>query len=404
MPERIRPSSLTELAQAVAWAVAEERLVAIRGCATKQGIGRPVLADLVIETTGLAGIDLYEPEELVMSAGAGTPLATVQAALAERRQQLAFEPADWAGLSGGESGADTIGGVFACNLAGPRRLKDGAARDHLLGVQLVTGRGEAIKSGGRVVKNVTGYDLCKLMAGSMGTLGVLSRVTFKVLPAPPAEATLLVAGPGFEGLLTCLRKATHSSAELSAAAALPESAAARSAVPAIAAAGRALAAIRLEGIAPSVASRLDILEAAMPDGVELARLDDAASRTLWAEIRDGRLLPATAPVLWRLSVTPTAAAGIVTGLAALAPEIVADWAGGLLWVALPRALGEDAAVVRGALAGQGHATLIRAPEALRRAVPPFEPLPDAHAALARRVKESFDPKRVLNRGRMYEGL
>lgn len=404
MPERIRPTSLTELAQAIAWAVAEERLVAIRGHASKLGIGRPVLADLVVETTGLAGIDLYEPEELVMSAGAGTPLTTIQAALAERRQQLAFEPADWAGLSGGASGQDTIGGVFACNLAGPRRLKDGAARDHLLGVQLVTGRGEAIKSGGRVVKNVTGYDLCKLMAGSMGTLGVLSRVTFKVLPAAPSEATLLVAGPALEGLLACLRRATHSSAELSGAAALPEAATARSAVPAVATAGRALAAVRLEGIAPSVASRLEILESAMPDGVELARLDEAASRTLWAEIRDGRLLPAAAPVLWRLSVTPTAAAGVIAALGPLQPEAVLDWAGGLIWLALPRALAEDEAAVRGAIAGQGHATLIRAPEPLRRTVPPFEPLADAHAALARRVKESFDPKRVLNRGRMYEGL
>ena len=192
MSEDLRPTTPEELKELIAWAAAEEAALEILGAGSKRALGRPVEAERRVHLAGLAGITLYEPAELVMAARAGTPLAEIEERLAASQQQLAFEPPDYGLLLGGAAKGGTIGGAFACNLAGPRRIKAGAARDHLLGVQAATGRGELIKSGGRVVKNVTGYDLCKLLTGSFGTLAVMSEVTFKVLPAPPETATLLL--------------------------------------------------------------------------------------------------------------------------------------------------------------------------------------------------------------------
>ena len=194
MAEPFRPSTAHELREVVAAALAVETPLEVLGRGTKRGLGRPVEVEAAVQVDRLAGIGLYEPEELVMSAAGGTPLVEIEARLADNQQQLAFEPPDYGPLFGGEPGRATIGGVFACNLAGPRRIKAGAARDHLLGVQAVTGRGDLIKSGGRVVKNVTGYDLSKLLAGSFGTLAVMTELTFKVLPAAAETCTLLLAG------------------------------------------------------------------------------------------------------------------------------------------------------------------------------------------------------------------
>ena len=179
------------------------------GHGSKAGLGRHVEAAHKLDTTGLAGIDMYEPEELVMSCGAGTPLAEIEHVLEERGQQLAFEPYDFGAATGGKSNHQTIGGVFAANISGPRRLKAGAARDHLLGLQVVSGHGQIMKTGGRVVKNVTGYDLCKLMTGSFGTLAVMSHLTFKVLPAPEDEATLVLQGDDLTGIAQALRHANR---------------------------------------------------------------------------------------------------------------------------------------------------------------------------------------------------
>ena len=397
-----RPASLKELEQLVGWAAGEERLLRVEGAGTKTAFGRPVDALDVLTTSGLAGIDMYEPEELVMSAGAGTPLSEVEAALAERRQELAFEPADYGAILGGDADRQTIGGVIACNLAGPRRLKAGAARDHLLGVQCVTGHGQAIKTGGRVVKNVTGYDLCKLLTGSFGTLAVLSHVTFKVMPVGEETATLLLAGESRGALLKLLRIAMGTPHEVSGAAVLPAPIAARSVVAAVAGTGRALACLRLEGAAPSVAYRLQTLrDTLIQPGIEALALDDPGSRLLWKEIRDGRLLDAGRPILWRLSCAPTGADAVAEAVAPLAPELLFDWAGGLVWIALNDAPDAGAATVRAALGGKGHATLVRAPEATRREVPVFEPQPPPLAALGRRVKASFDPKGILSPGRLY---
>jgi glycolate oxidase FAD binding subunit len=407
VPETSKPDTAEELRKTVAAAVDGGTALEVVGAGSKRGFGRPVEAGRVVRLDGLSGITLYEPAELVMSARAGTPLAEIERQLADSGQQLAFEPPDYGAVLGGEAGRQTIGGVLACNLAGPRRIKAGAARDHFLGVQAVTGRGDLIKSGGRVVKNVTGYDICKLLAGSFGTLAVLTEVTFKVLPAPEVSSTLLLRPRDRTTGFAALRAAMASAYDVAGAAFLPASAASRSSVAEIADAGSDLALVRIEGPEPSVRYRAGALKQLLAShGSEIGEAGDDPSVILWREIRDVRLLPQDTPSLWRVSVPPGSGAG---ALEALEPLLsfgwLADWAGGLLWLAAGEAEDGGAAAIREAIAASGgHATLIRGPEALRARIEVFQPQPPALARLSARVKDSFDPKRILNPGRMYRDV
>jgi glycolate oxidase FAD binding subunit len=404
MSEVFKPTTAEQLRDTVAWATAEEIKLEVLGSASKRGFGRPLALEHRLELAGLAGILFYEPEELVLSARVGTPLAEVKAALAARKQELAFEPLDLAPLYGGAAGAGTIGGTVACNLAGSRRIKAGAARDHLLGFKAVSGRGEAFKSGGRVVKNVTGYDLSKIMAGSHGTLGVMSEVTLKVLPVAEKARTVLLYGLDDATAVEALSRALGSPHEVSAAAHLPAAVAAESGVSRVAAAGAAVTAIRVEGPGPSVEPRCAALRAELGVLGETEELHSHNSRSLWREITDLKPFVARPELaLWRVSVAPTAGPAI---MAKVAPTLSAlhyyDWGGGLVWLGVPADGDAGAAVVRAAVAPfGGHATLVRAPDPLREHVAVFQPLEPAKLALSRRLKEGFDPHGILNPGRMY---
>lgn len=400
----VRPRDAAQVLDTVRWAVAEEQPLELVGAGSKRGLGRPCQATHTLDLSALSGITLYEPEELVLSARAGTPLAEIEAALGERRQQLAFEPTDWGPLLGAEAGSQTIGGVLACNLSGPRRVKGGAARDHFLGFEAVSGRGELFKAGGRVVKNVTGYDLPKLMAGSYGTLAAMTEVTVKVLPAPERTRTLVLRGLDPAEGVACLTHALQSPYEIAGAAFLPPDVAGTCG----AEAGASATAIRLEGFGPSVEYRAGRLVEELRGRGEAVLLDDDASTGLWAAIRDVRpFVEDAGRIVWRVSVPatdgPRVAASVAAGLDA---RWFLDWGGGLLWVAVApeRVADGGAAVVRGALSQSGgHATLIRAPEAVRASVEVFQPQPAALATLSSRVKLGFDPKRIFNPGRMYAG-
>jgi glycolate oxidase FAD binding subunit len=405
--KELRPDSAPALKDIVAGALADRTPLQVVGGGSKEAFGRPL--DLPrLRVDGLSGIASYEPEELVMTAAAGTPMAEIEARLADNRQQLAFEPADYGALLGGKPDRGTIGGVLACNLSGPRRIKAGAARDHFLGVQVVTGRGDLIKAGGRVVKNVTGYDLCKLLAGSFGTLAVMTEVSVKVLPAAEETRTLLLAGLAPADGLGALRAAMASAYDVSGAAYLPEAAAATSTV--LSAAGAGVAAVRLEGPGASLRHRADALRDLLRlPGAEIGELDTQRSQAFWREVRDVALLPA-AGVLWRVSAPPGAGAALLEALAPLRPQWLADWAGGLIWLSLDDAATADladggAAAIRSALAAHGgHATLIRADAELRGKVDVFQPQAAPLARLSARVKESFDPEHILNPGRMYRDV
>jgi glycolate oxidase FAD binding subunit len=394
MSEHLKPRDAAEVEEVINWALAGGKALEILGRGSKRAIGRAAQWDATLDVSGLSGVTLYEPAELVLSARAGTPLAEIEALVAANGQELAFEPIDYGPLLG-VSATGTVGGALSANLSGPRRIKAGAARDHFLGVSAVSGRGETFKSGGRVVKNVTGYDLCKLLAGSWGTLAAMTDVTIKTLPRAETETTVLVFGFDDAAAGKVMAAVMGSFADASAAAHLPARLAAR--IAEIAAAHGAVTAFRLEGVAPSVVHRKGVL-------------GESASRALWRAIRDVAPFAADglsgARPIWRISVAPSRGAAIGRALAEKAQaEILYDWAGGLIWAALPPSDDAGASRVRPAVAAAGgHATLIRAPFAARATVDVFEPQPQALAALTRRVRESFDPRGVLNAGRMWAGL
>jgi glycolate oxidase FAD binding subunit len=395
------PASAEDVLSAVAWAAAEEAPLEIVGHGSKRGIGRPAQAGHAIDLSKLNGVTLYEPAELVLSTRAGTPLADVEKLLAENGQQFAFEPMDYGPLLGGEAGRGTLGGVLAANLSGPRRLKAGAARDHILGIHAVSGRGEAFKSGGRVVKNVTGYDLSKAMAGSWGTLAVLTDVTFKVLPAAETEVTLAVRGLLDEGAVAAMALATGSSAEASGAAHLPERIAARVADGTLG--NEAATLLRVEGFGPSVAYRIGQLKDLLKKAGPLQEIAGEASKKIWRGVRDCvPFADGTENPIWRVSMAPSQGHAMLMALRqAAAAEAFYDWQGGLVWLSLPQ--GEPEAELLRALVrrhGGGHATLVRATSAHRAAVPVFQPQPPALDALSARLKAEFDPKGILNPGRM----
>ena len=339
---------------------------------------------------------------LVLSARAGTPLVEIEAALAEHNQQLSFEPPDWGALLGNEI-PPTIGGVVGANLAGPRRIKAGAARDHVLGVSMVTGRGEPVKTGGRVVKNVTGYDLCKLITGSYGTLAVATDIILKVLPAGEKVRTVLVVGLNEITAVKAMTEALSSPYDVSAAAFLPGNLTDRSGVSYISGAAASITAVRMEGPGPSVEARCSALRSMLGRYGDVEELHFHNSRKFWQEI--GNVTPFvedTGPV-WRVSVPPSAAALVTETIRDGAnAEFYLEWGGGLIWMRLPNNTdAAGAAVIRAAIKPcGGHATLIRASAEIRSQIAVFQPQATGLEALNRRVKQGFDPANILNPGRM----
>jgi glycolate oxidase FAD binding subunit len=410
MADSLKPGDAKEVEAAVQSVLAAGRTAEIVGHGSKRAISRAAQTDLTLDLSGLSGVTLYEPEELVLSAHAGTPLAEIEALVAAQGQQLAFEPMDYGSILGGAAGRGTIGGTLAANLSGPRRVKAGAARDHFLGFHAVSGRGEAFKSGGRVVKNVTGYDLCKLIAGSWGTLAVLTEVTIKTLPGSETEETVLIRGLEPERAIEAMAAASGSACDISGAAHLPAEVVARIPSVGIAGAGSAVTALRIEGFAPSVAPRKGMIEAMLSPFGEVAALEATLSQSLWRAIRDVAPFAAARDglekPLWRVSTTPSRGAELAAMVAAEADALMLfDWAGGLVWVTLDPCEDAGAGIIRRAVAATGgHATLIRAPASVRATVAVFEPQGIASAALTKRVKESFDPAGVLNPGRMWAAV
>jgi len=364
-----RPASRAELAEILA---ADRTAYEVVGLGSKRAIGLPIEAGR-LDLSALCGIVDYRPAELVLTAQAATPLGEIESLLAEHGQRLAFEPPSLGRLLGAAD-EQTLGGVLAANLSGSRRIAAGAARDHFLGVSAIDGRGEAFSAGGRVVKNVTGYDLPKLLAGSWGTLAVMTEVTLKVVPQAETELTLIVPDETPAAAVATLSAALGSAHEVTSAGFDPWRG----------------SAIRLEGLAASVAARCDALLAELGQP-EVERIEADASRAFWEAIGGARAL-ADWRVVWKLSVPPSDAPRLID---AIAPErYLLDWGGGLIWAAFDSA---DAARVRGAVRS-GHATLIKAPAGTRvcRQHPPAAVL----AQVLGRVKHAFDPANRLNPGRL----
>ena len=369
----------------------------VQGRGTKLGMLRPVQAARSLSTRNLTGITLYSPTELIISARAGTTVAEVETTLREGGQHLIAEPPDLSALLGPEAASEqTIGGVVAANLSGPRRVAWGAMRDHVMGVRAVNGAGETIRSGGRVLKNVTGLDLCKLLTGSHGTLAVLTEITLKVLPAPEQTGSLVFLVQDAEEGVRLLSAGLCSPFGVSGAAYLPPEAADR--IPWLAGQG-AVAIIRIEDFARSVDYRLGRLMAQLGGH----RLDDETSKAAWRSIRDVVPLRTEAgEAIWRVSVRPSRGPTALDAITRGGGRGFLDWGGGLLWAAGPPGLHD--LVRKAAIDGKGTWTLVRGPDGMRAAVDVLPPEPVPLQRITRRVKAAMDPQGVLNPGRMYAGL
>ena len=385
------PADEAELAAFIADAHGARRSVSIAGGGSKAGFGRPIETIAAVDTGRLAGVTLYEPAEMVIGARAGTPLDELTGMLDGKGQMLPFEPADWRAMMGTDGSRPTVGGLAAANLSGPRRIAAGACRDSLIGVRFVNGKGEVIKSGGRVMKNVTGYDLTKLMAGSWGTLGVLTELTFKVLPKPEASASLVWHGLDEREAIALMSAGLGSPFEVSAAAHLPAGLGG----------GEARTVLRLENFKDSIAYRTAALARVLKHSGPCDVLDQESCRRFWREIADVAPLAGREGAVWRLSVAPSKAAALGAALKRRGEvSLFYDWGGGLLWVLAPETAEMAHAIEAASRAQGGHALLIRGSADFRVSVFRFGPQEGPLAALHGRVKQTFDPAHILNTGRL----
>ncbi len=393
--DAIRPADEEEAAERVRAALGAGETLEIRGGGSRRGFGGPSRATRAISTANIAGVTFYEPGALTIIARAGTPLADLEAALASEGQQLAFEPIDHRALFGTADAAPTIGGAVSVGAAGPRRIQAGGARDSLIGARFVNGKGEVVAAGGRVMKNVTGYDLCKLMAGAFGVLGVLTEVAFKVGPKPEAAATLLLAGLDDAAAVEAMSAALGSPFDVTGAAHLPAAQTLDGA--------HAVTMIRLEGFADSVAYRARALGARLGRFGDVSVVDDPERVAAgWAYVRDANPFASADGAVWRVSVKPTDGPTLAAAVVARRPaRAFYDWGGRLVWLLTPDVEDAGAEIVREETAKLGgRATLVRASEATRARVPAFPAESRGRAALAEKVRRAFDPSDLFNPGRV----
>jgi glycolate oxidase FAD binding subunit len=416
--DTLKVRDAADVEQVVRSALAGEQPLEIIGHGSKRLIGQPMATNALLDLSALNAVKAYEPNELIITVEAGAPLADVLSLIDSKSQHFAFEPVNTSLLLGGPD-LGTIGGMIGAGLAGPRRIKAGGARDHLLGAHAVSGFGDSFKAGGKVVKNVTGYDLCKLLAGSWGTLAVMTEVTLKVMPKPESERTLALRGLDDVTANRAMTAALGSPFDVSGAAHVPNSAFRAAAGSGLGDLGsplgdlgpprQAVTLLRLEGITASVIHRATGLAGTLAPFGAAEMVKDAASAAIWRSIRDVEPFAAIGTLgawpVWRIVCPPASGGALGQALARdTGGDVFYDWGGGLIWAALPPRPDAEAGLVRARVdAVGGHATLLRASDEVRRNVDVFHPQPGGLAALSERVRHSFDPKNILNRGRLTRG-
>ncbi|MEZ5853911.1 MAG: FAD-binding protein [Hyphomicrobiaceae bacterium] len=398
----LRPATEWELQRSLVEATKSATPIEILGTGTKRDLGRPTDHAIALTTTSLTGVRLYEPSELVMAARAGTPLQRIEADLASQNQMLAFEPIDLSGVIGQEPGSGTVGSLFAMNFSGARRIAVGAGRDHLLGVTAISGEGVAFRSGGRVMKNVTGLDIARMLTGSWGTLAVLTEATFKVMPKPEETATLLLLGLEDSIAIEALTTAMMTPYEITGAVHLHKPLVARLWHEGLKSEHRAITAVRIENFTDSIAYRSGRLRDELKLYGDVHIMGNADSVAFWDELRHLSVLQGSAAPLWRISTSPQAGPKVMAGISAfMTSHAYYDWAGGLIWAEVLPTSDAGAADIRRVIASHGgHATLIRADAAVRSSIDVFQPLEPGLARISAKLKSVFDPGCILNRGRM----
>ena len=407
-PDSICPDSIEGLCEAIVWSARKNTRLQIHGMDSKRGWShawcapaqRPNRDFHALDMSSFNGVDLYEPEELILRGGAATPMLEIQKHLQENQQELSFEPPDIAPLYGGTVGSGTLGGVIACNLSGSRRVRAGAARDCVLGIEAVSGRGEIFRSGGRVMKNVTGYDLPKLLTGSHGTLAAMTQITMKVLPASETSVSMLLPNLKPNFAVAAMTQALSSAYEVSAAAYLPASVTAR----VMPVATSALTVLRLEGAEKSLPSRVELLRKHLIEHGDSELLQDDESRALWSFIGDARFFATgerREDLLWRLFLPPSRSHHIDAFVRQLGEAYYfLDWGGGLAWLGISNETKEKRAVCEKvaafALEQGGYGVLVRAPDELCGVFGGFSALGAVENALMERVRAAFDPDGIFS--------
>jgi glycolate oxidase FAD binding subunit len=401
----LRPTDAAQVAAMVQHAAAARRTLEVVGKGSRRQFGHPVRSDDTLDLSALSTIVSYEHDELVLTAQAAAPLEDIKSLLSERNQYLAFEPPDLADLWGQPKGEGTLGGALATGLGGPRRASAGAPRDHFLGFKAVNGLGQSFSAGGKVVKNVTGYDLPKLMAGSFGTLCVMTEVTVKVLPAPPETRTLAIYGLDEQGALTRLRSALGGPVAVTGAAFLPIDIVAGISGPMAERSGSA-ALLRLEGVEQTVRVGVSKIIERVGQSCSVAIFNTEDSQQLWQEIGNAHVFAESDLPVWRFSIPPSTAASVGDALRRSgASRLYFDWGGGSVWAEGPGT--EDGGAVRFrsiATEAGGHVVLMRAARELHDRVDVFQPLEPGLLALTARIKERFDPFGLFNPGRVHRSL
>ncbi len=385
MTEVIRPADAQDLCALVADAAQKGTPLELRAGGTLRDVGAPGRETTLVDLSLLRGLVAYDPTELVLTVKPATPLRELEVLLQGHGQMLAFEPWDLSPVFGNPRGSATIGGVVAAAIAGPRRVSAGAGRDHLLGFAALSGRGEMFKAGGKVVKNVTGYDVAKIMAGSWGQIAVLTELTLKVVPRPHSAATIALYGLSPTAAISAMADAVGS----------PFAVAAAAHIPAQSECGRAgITALRLEGFPESVGARVARMRERLADFGDAAHMTEDAAQTFWSAIRDAELMRG-AETVWRAHIAPSRAAELAKALSGCGICWLFDWAGALIWAGAPASTDVRAIVEPFG----GHATLLRAPLEVRKAYPARHPEPPGVAALCARLKQAFDPAHILDPAR-----
>ena len=402
--DTFKPSSREEIAEIIKNCYKKSIPLEINGTKSKNKIGRNFQSEKTLDLSGYSGIIEYKPEELYIKVKAGTPLKEILEAIDKNNQQLAFEPIDFGFLFEGKSNGGTIGGAIACNFAGPRRFKVGSARDHVLGFQGINGKGEIIKSGGTVVKNVTGYDLCKLVSGSYGTLTVLTELSIKVLPKSESSKTLIINNPHLKKAMEYLGTALSSSTDPSGGVFYPERFENNFVFNDLTHKG-ALTAIRIEGPTNSVDQRISRLvkELSLLEN-EYSVLDNFQTDLFWSKTRNLEVFSNLKNNLLRVIVPVSETLNVIQKLKKYEINYFLDWGGNLIWLELEqislKILREIKEITK---EHSGYFTIIKLEDDLKASADIFTIDPIKYK-ISEKIKKSFDPKRIFNPGKMYSGI
>ena len=400
----LKPETEEQIADIIKRCYKKNIPLEIQGRNSKKNIGRNFQTQKILDLSNYSGIIKYEPEELYIKVKSGTPLKEIKEAIDKKNQQLAFEPIDFGPLFFGKSNEGTIGGVLACNFAGPRRFKYGSARDHLLGFKGVNGKGEIIKSGGTVVKNVTGYDLSKILTGSYGTLTVFTEVAIKVLPKPDSVKTLVIANPHLKKGLEYLSLALASSSDPSGAVFYPEFFSKEFTFNDLTNEGP-FSAIRIEGSKLSIDERIKrLIQELKVDKKDVSILDPEQSHIFWENTTSLKVFSNLKGNLLRVVVPPSETFDVITKLKPFNIKYFIDWGGSLIWLQLDKLTANDLKRIKELiLSFSGYLTVVKIEESLKSSVDIFS-IDEIRYKISEKIKESFDPKRILNPGKMYSGI